>query len=113
MAMQSVLLNKICNCMKLTVNPGIVLAPAQDVSHASLMRSISPERVSFQQPEPMDESSVLDQEMLEVSVQPEGVKTYEVVPASSQRQRDKLIDSDGFTYNVKSKRGATTYFYCS
>ena len=32
------------------------------------MRSINPERVSFQQPEPMDESSVVDQEMLEVSV---------------------------------------------
>ena len=42
--------------------------------------------------------------MLEVQVHHEGVKTYELVPASSRRQKGKLIDSDRFTYNVKSRR---------
>ena len=82
-------------------------------SHASLMRSINPDRVSFQQPEPMEESSIIEEERLEVSVHYEGVRTYQIVPASSQRQKDKLIDSDGYTYNVKSKRGATTYWQCT
>ena len=72
-------------------------------SHASLMRSINPDRVSFQQPEPMEESSIVEEERLEVSVRHEGVRTYQIVPDSSQRQKDKLIDNDGYTYNVKSK----------
>ena len=82
-------------------------------SHASLMRSINPDRVSFQQPEPMEESSIVEEERLEVSVHHEGVRTYQIVPTSSQSQKDKLIDSDGYTYNVKSKRGQTTYWQCT
>ena len=53
-------------------------------------------------PQPIDESSLLD-DVPEVSVHMTEETTYELVQKSSQRQKDKLMDSGGYTYNLHKK----------
>ncbi|XP_037553707.1 zinc finger protein 436 [Nematolebias whitei] len=37
---------------------------------------------------------------------------FEVIEASSNRGKDKLVDREGFCYTVKRKSGAATYWWC-
>ena len=78
----------------------------------ALAASIDPSEVSYEVPEPIEESSLLD-DVPEASVHMVEETTYELVQKSSQRQKDKLIDSDGYTYNLHKKRGTTAYWQCT
>ena len=68
--------------------------------------------VSYDQPEPMDESSIVDTAFDEAEASDQ-VPEYQIIKSSSQRQKDKLIDRDGYSFSVKRKRGPTTYWHCS
>ena len=83
----------------------------QSTENGTLLASINPEPVSYDVPEPMDESSIQD-EVPDASVHMDEAMTYEILKGSSQRQKDKLVDSDGFTYNIKRRRGPTVYWQC-
>ena len=77
-----------------------------------LVASSHPSEVSYEVQEPIDKSSLLDN-VPEASVHMAGETTYELVQKSSQRLMDKLIDSDGYTYNLHKKRGTTAYWQCT
>ena len=79
----------------------------------TLLHSIDPSRVTHAQPEPMDESSLMDANPDVSMTTPDDTPEYTIVKASSQRQKDKLVDKSGFSYSVKRKRGPTTYWHCS
>ena len=63
-----------------------------DSDNDELLNSIHPAHVSFSVPQPVEESSVID-EGLDVSIHLDTQVTYELVEKSSQRMKDKLIDS--------------------
>ena len=39
--------------------------------------------------------------------------TYQLVEAGTQRVKTKLVDSDGYSYNVKLRRANATYWQCT
>ena len=39
--------------------------------------------------------------------------TYQLVEAGTQRAKTKLVDSDGYSYNVKLRRANATYWQCT
>ena len=83
-----------------------------DSDNEELLNSIHPAHVSFSVPQPVEESSVIDEEP-DVSIHHDSQVTYELVEKSSQRMKDKLIDSLGYTYNVKRRRGTCVYWQCT
>ena len=64
----------------------------------ALAASMHPSEVSYEVPQSIEESSLLD-DVPGASVHMTEETTYELVQKSFQRQKDKLIDSDGYTYN--------------
>ena len=41
------------------------------------------------------------------------VITWKVLPGASQRQKDLLVENQGFSYTIKRKRGSTVDWRCS
>ena len=80
--------------------------------NSTLGRTINPSLVSLEVPEPVEESSIADVEP-DASIHADEEVTYELVEKSSQRMKDKLIDSLGYSYNVSRRRGATMYWQCT
>ena len=80
-----------------------------DSNDDTLLHSINSTVVSYDQPEPMDESSIVDTAFDEAEATDE-VPEYQIIKSSSQRQ-DKLIDRYGYSFSVKASY--TTYWHCS
>ena len=80
---------------------------SEDSHDDTLLHSINPTMVSYDQPESIDESSIVDTAFDEAEATDE-VPEYQIIKSSSQRQKDKLID--GYSFSVKRKRGPITYW---
>ena len=65
-----------------------------------------------QRPAPLEESSLLESSMGEVEVSQLTV-TYEIVEEGTKRRKQKLIDSLGYSYNIKEREKASTYWQCT
>ena len=79
---------------------------------SALARTVNPSLESFDVPEPVEESSIGEEEP-EASVHVGDEETYELVAKSSQRMKDKLVDSLGYSYNVSRRRGTTVCWQCT
>ena len=78
----------------------------------TLLHSTDLTMVLYKQPEPMEESSVVDSVYEATHAETgEQVPEYQIIKSSSQRQ-DKLIDREGYAISVTCKRGPTTYWHC-
>ena len=65
-------------------------------------------------PEPMEESSLEDPAPDPAIAEAEvAVITYEIVLEGTKRQKRKLVDSAGYSYNVKERGRTTTYWQCT
>ena len=64
-------------------------------------------------PESMEESSIEDPSILNLETVGQPELTYRIVEEGTKRRERKLIDSLGYSYNVKEKRKYTTYSQCT
>ncbi|XP_068231288.1 uncharacterized protein [Palaemon carinicauda] len=63
---------------------------------------------------PMElEDSLDDPAIQDVELQSEGEFTFQLFEKGTQRGRDKLVDSHGYTYNKKMQRSNVTYWQCT
>ncbi|KAK3875764.1 hypothetical protein Pcinc_019403 [Petrolisthes cinctipes] len=63
---------------------------------------------------PMElEESLDDPAIHNNELQPESVITFQLSEKGTQRGRDKLVDSHGYTYNKKMQRSNVTYWQCT
>ncbi|XP_044164508.1 uncharacterized protein LOC114952152 isoform X2 [Acropora millepora] len=61
----------------------------------------------------MEESSIEDPSILNLETVGPTELTYRIVEEGTKRRRRKLIDSLGYSYNVKEKGKYTTYWQCT
>ena len=71
-----------------------------DAESTRIEYSVDPEESSLHDPTPAEQSSSF-------------AATYEIVENCSKRGRPKLIDSQGYTYNLQRQRGLVTDWQCS
>ncbi|KAK3858804.1 hypothetical protein Pcinc_035028 [Petrolisthes cinctipes] len=63
---------------------------------------------------PMElEESLDDPAIHNNELQPESEITFQLFEKGTQRGRDKLLDSHGYTYNKKMQRSNVTYWQCT
>lgn len=63
---------------------------------------------------PMDlESSIEDPAIRDTDLQPECEVKFQLIEEGTNRGRVKLIDSLGYTYNIKMRRPNVTYWQCT
>lgn len=80
--------------------------------HVNTFFSIDRSRVQL--PEAIQESSIEDPtHSTHAHALPALPVTYEIVQDGTQRRREKLVDSLGYTYNVKERGKVTTYWQCT
>ncbi|XP_068689620.1 uncharacterized protein [Montipora foliosa] len=75
--------------------------------------AISLDQSPVELPEPMEESSIEDPSILNLETVGPTELTYRIVEEGTKRRRRKLIDSLGYSYNVKEKGKYTTYWQCT
>ena len=78
----------------------------------SIAATFPPGQLPVQLPDPLEESSLLEPSIGEVEVGQPTV-TYQIVEEGTKRRKQKLIDSLGYTYNIKERGKASTYWQCT
>ena len=63
-------------------------------------------------PTVLEEESLAEPTILSVAPAPEQL-TYQIIDDGTIHRKKKLIDSRGFTYNVKERGKETTYWQCT
>ncbi|OAF65322.1 hypothetical protein A3Q56_06954 [Intoshia linei] len=66
--------------------------------------------VKYEISENLTEEFMDDEAMADAAPIPQ--PNFKTIAGSSQRGKDKLIDSNGYSFNIKVVRGATTYWQC-
>ena len=65
-------------------------------------------------PQPLQESSLEDPAIASKSIENQSFElTYQLVEEATKRGKVKLIDSQGYNYNVKRRRGNATDWQCT
>lgn len=61
----------------------------------------------------VEQAACVDNPIIEHLTEQVETVTYEVLEQGTRRARTKLIDSNGYTYNVKSRTPKATYWQCT